>query len=158
MPRVEALKALLLHLPTLAPIMANTWLAKYTPLAAPNSTSGYGIIHACEGVYHGECLSTAVSCTFLRMVLDTFIANAEKAIAIMAYVDDVVLIFDQELFPTVWPTYVSTLQQFNLLVEKSKCNAWISDDSTPTVAIQEALGTDGITIVTGGLPGHCGSR
>ena len=78
-PRVEALKALLLHLPTLAPIMANTWLAKFTPLAAPNSVSGFGIIHACEGVYQGECLSTAVFCIFLRMVLDTFVVNCSNA-------------------------------------------------------------------------------
>ena len=93
------------------------------------------------------------------MVLDTFIvncskagiANADKAITIMAYVDDVVLVFDQALFSIVWPTYVSTLQQFNLLVEKSKCNAWIPDDSAPAAAVQEAVSSDGITIVTGGL-------
>ena len=129
--------------------MANTWLAKSTPLAAPNSPEGFGIIHACEGVYEGECLFTAVFCIFLWMVLDTSIVNcnnagiqnAEKAITIMAYVDDVVLVFQQDL-------YGNTLKQFNLVVEKSKCKAWIPDDSTPHPSIQAAESTDGISVVT----------
>jgi len=88
-------------------------------------------------------------------VLDTFISkcaaagipDAAKCITILAFVDDVVLAFDQNLFAVVWPIYVSTLGEFNLLVETTKCKAWIPDDSPPLPSIAEAL-----TIVTGGLP------
>ena len=146
-PRFHALTALLKHLPSLAPISANTWLPTHTTLISSNAPGAFGIFNSCEGVYQGECLSTAIFCIFLREVIDTFIANcaaagvanAEKAIAVLAYVDDIVLAFDQSLFATVWPIYVSTLQKFNLLVETSKCKVWIPNGSTPLACITETL-------------------
>ena len=64
-------------------------------------------------------------CIFLGIVLDTLVANcensgipnAEKSITIMAHVDDVVMVFQQQLLQIVWANYVSTLQQFNLVVD-----------------------------------------
>ena len=131
-PRALALKALLKHAPSLARIMANIWMAGSTHILAPYSETEFRSIQATEGVFQGECLSTAVFCIFLREVLDTFllrcleagISNPVQTITLCAYVDDVVLVMDPQLFPTVWPIYVQTLKDFGLMVETTKCKAW----------------------------------
>ena len=127
-PRALALKALLKHAPSLAPIMANIWLAGSTHILAPYGETEFRSIQATEGVFQGECLSTAVFCIFLREVLDTFllrcleagISNPVQTITLCAYVDDVVLAMDPHLFPTVWPINIQTLKSFGLVVEETK--------------------------------------
>ena len=131
-PRILALKALLKHAPALAPIMANIWLPGETSILAPFNDEQYKQFQAAEGVFQGECLSTAVFCIFLREVLDSFLLKCkeqgiplpEKSITICAYVDDVVLVVPPDLLTQVWPIFVQTLADFNLVVETSKCKVW----------------------------------
>jgi hypothetical protein len=154
-PRALALKALLKHAPSLAPIMANIWLAGSTHILAPYTETEFRAIQALEGVFQGECLSTAVFCIFLREVLDTFllrcleagIPNPVQTITLCAYVDDVVLALDPALFPTVWPLYVQTLKDFGLPVETTKCKTW----SPQEVPLPDSITTQ-VKQVFHGLP------
>ena len=100
-----------------------------------------------EGIFQGECLSTAVFCIFLPDVLDRFIAklaakgitNPQKCITILAYVDDLVLAMEQNLFATVWPIFIAALAESNLVVETTKCKAWIHLQSSLSCHCQLAL-------------------
>ena len=76
--RLFVLKALLKHLPFLAPIMALLWGKEHNSLLIPNGIQCFGELKVTEGVFQGECLSTAVFCIFLRFIVDVFYAELAR--------------------------------------------------------------------------------
>jgi hypothetical protein len=156
-PRLRALKAILKHVPFLAPILSLLWRAPFTSLLVPKSIDVVDELEVTEGVFQGECLSTAVFCIFLRSVIDDFFTslqsklgetvNAKQAVTILAYVDDVVLSFDPAHIDVVWNTWVEVLAANSLKVEPSKCKAWVPANRDIDHGIQVH-----VPVVTDGLP------
>ena len=70
--RHKPLQALLKHSPQLAPIMSLFWKQTNTPLLIPRTTDCLAELLVTQGVFQGECLSTAVFCIFLRAIVDKF--------------------------------------------------------------------------------------
>jgi len=115
--RAWALRALLKHLPFLSPIMSLLWGKNHNCLLIPDGLQSFGELLVTEGVFQGECLSTAVFCIFLRFVVDVFYTelakelkgkvpdgtNVKELITILAYVDDVVLCCKPEHLSIIWP-------------------------------------------------------
>ena len=73
--RATAVGALLMYLPAFVPIMSLFWGSLYTTLYIPNSHSSFAQLKVTQGVFHGECLSTAVFCTHLRVAIDLSTTN-----------------------------------------------------------------------------------
>ena len=140
--RHKALQALLSFSPQLAPIMALFWKPKHTSLLLPRTPDSLSELEVTQGVFQGECLSTAVFCIFLRSVIDKFYTDVaqlplplnftqppRELVTVLAYVDDVVISCDPALFDYIWPLWISTLANHGLQVEPSKCKAWIPVDT-----------------------------
>ena len=113
-----------------------------------------------QGVFQGECLSTAVFCIFLRAIVDQFYtdlgtiklpqnlrAPPRELVTILAYVDDVVISCHPALFDFVWPLWLKVLSDHGLQVEPSKCKAWIPEETTKSLNIDSQ-----VPAVLGGLP------
>ena len=71
---------------------------------------------------------------------------------ILAYVDDVVLIIDPADFSTLWPLWVDSLKKYGLLVEQTKCKAWVPSMISPLPEAVAAFGpnnvsTSGLTVL-----------
>ena len=58
---------------------------------------------------------------------------------------------EKELFSTVWPIFTATLAESNLVVETSKCKAWIPDESDPLPPSDISKG-GALEVLHGGLP------
>ena len=102
-PRAAALSSLLNAVPGLAPIMALLWREDHTNIPAPLRRDAYQNFKVTQGVFQGECLSTAVFCVYLRTVVVDFLSRIiklevngqqlhSKNVTILAYVDGVVLV------------------------------------------------------------------
>ena len=74
-----------------------------------------------DGVFQGECLSTAAFCLVLHEALLDFLAQLPDAVAalvsIFAYIDDLVLAFPPQHFDTIWPHWCAALERTGLFVE-----------------------------------------
>ena len=156
--RSTAIGALLMHLPCFVPIMSLFWGAAHTSLYVPDSHSSFAQLKVTQGVFQGECLSTPVFCTHLRAAIDHFLHHAALAfpdgdpnslVQILAYVDDVVLIIDPPDFSTLWPIWVESLRKYGLLVEQSKCKAWVPSMISPLPEAVKVFGRDNVS--TSGL-------
>ena len=97
--------------------MSLFWGSTHTTLYVPNSHSTFALLEVTQGVFQGECLSTAVFCTHLRDAFDTFLAqikllfpdrNPTQVVQVLAFVDDVVLIIEPADSPPFGP-FGSTL-------------------------------------------------
>jgi hypothetical protein len=111
-PRQRALASLLKHTPQLAPIMSLFWKCPHTELLTPDGPDHLASLSVTQGVFQGECLSTAIFCIFLRDVVDQFFTAlstlelpapfndrpTHSLVTFLAYVDDVVLAFHPDLF------------------------------------------------------------
>ena len=75
--RHKALQALLKFAPHLAPIMALFWKPSHTSLLIPRTIDSLSLLSVTQGVFQGECLSTAIFCIFLRAVIDNFYETLE---------------------------------------------------------------------------------
>ena len=124
----------------------------------PNPHSSFALLEVTQGVFQGECLSTAVFCTHLRDAIDTFLAQIQKAfpdqdptklVQILAFVDDVVLVVEPGDFSAIWPIWVDSLRKFDLIVEQSKCKAWIPSKISPFPDAVKVFGADNVS--TSGL-------
>ena len=113
--RATAVGALLMYLPAFVPIMSLFWGSLYTALYIPNSHSSFAQLKVTQGVFQGECISTAVFCTHLRVAIDHFLQQTKclfpdrdptQVVQFLAYVDDVVLIMEPSDFLTLWPVWV----------------------------------------------------
>ena len=120
--------------------------------------SSFSQIRVTQGVFQGECLSTSVFCTHLRAAVDHFLHQTSLAfpdrdpknvVQILAYVDDVVLIIDPADFPTLWPIWVASLKKYGLVVEQSKCKAWVPSMISPLPEAVAVFGPDNVS--TSGL-------
>ena len=130
--RATAVGALLMYLPAFVPIMSLFWGSIHTALYIPDSHSSFAPLKVTQGVFQGECLSTAVFCTHLRVAVDHFLQQIKElfpdrdptqVVQFLAYVDDVVLIMEPDDFLAIWPIWVQSLAKFGLIVEQSKCEA-----------------------------------
>jgi hypothetical protein len=160
-PRLAALRAILKHVPFLAPIFGLLWRSPVTSLLVPRAVDQVDEILVTQGVFQGECLSTAVFCVYLRTVIDAFYTalqaklpvcpdgtgHPRKLVTILAYVDDVVLCFDPSYVDLVWPTWIEVLATHGLKVEPTKCKAWVPGNFEVDQNIQKF-----IPVVTDGLP------
>ena len=130
--RAKAVGALTKHLSAILPIMSLFGGSAHTALYVPNSHSTFALLEVTQGVFQGECLSTAVFCTHLRDAIDTFLAQIKhlfpdqdptKLVQILAFVDDVVLVVEPADFSTVWTIWVDSLRKVHC---KGTCRS-ISD-------------------------------
>ena len=156
--RAKAVGALTKHLSAFLPIMSLFWGSTHTALYVPNSHSTFALLEVTQGVFQGECLSTAVFCTHLRDAVDTFLAQIKllfpdrdptQVVQVLAFVDDVVLIIEPADFSTIWPIWVDSLRKFDLIVEQSKCKAWIPSKISPFPDAVKVFGADNVS--TSGL-------
>ena len=115
--RAKAVGALTKFLPAFVPIMSLFWGAIRTALYIPNSHSSFALLEVTQGVFQGECLSTAVFCTHLRAAVDDFLLQIKQifpdrdptqVVQVLAYVDDVVLIIEPADFTAIWPIWTGT--------------------------------------------------
>ena len=152
--RSTAIGALLMHLPSFVPVMSLFWGSTHTALHIPDSPSSFSQLKVTQGVFQGECLSTAVFCTHLRAAVDHFLhqtaltfpdRDPKNVVQILAYVVDVILIIDPEDFLTLWPILVDSLKKLGLLVEQSKCKAWIPSKITPYSDAVKIFGHDNVS-------------
>ena len=77
--RATAVGALLMYLPAFVPIMSLFWGSMYTALYIPNSHSSFAQLKVTQGVFQGECLSTAAFCTHLRVAIDHFLQQTKTS-------------------------------------------------------------------------------
>ena len=78
--------------------------------------------------------------------------DPKNVVQILAYVDDVVLIIDPADFSTLWPLWVDSLKKYGLLVEQTKCKAWVPSMISPLPAAVAVFGpnnvsTSGLTVL-----------
>ena len=155
-----SLAALRNSVPALAPIMALLWRNGSTRILAPKDTQNFALFDVTEGVFQGECLSTAIFCIFLHAVVSDFrsrIAQLQhrakqlrpNEVIVQAYVDDIVLACDPEILQQVWPAWLSTLKDHGLTVALHKCTAWVPQDKEPSALMRSIFPLELIT--TAGL-------
>ena len=156
--RATAVGALLMYLPSFVPIMSLFWGSLYTTLYIPNSHSSFAQLKVTQGVFQGECLSTAVFCTHLRVAIDHCLQQIKclfadkdptQVVQFLAYVDDVVLSMEPSDLLSLWPVWVQSLAKYGLIVEQTKCKAWIPSKISPFSDAVQVFGADNIS--TSGL-------
>ena len=158
--RTFALRALLKHLPFLAPIMSLLCGADYNTFLVPHDLNNFGELLVMEGVFQGEFLSIAVFCIFLRFVVDAFYTKLAVAmrgkvldgtdirslIIILAHVD-VLLRCSPDHLGIIWPLWIQVLRDHGLELEPKKCKAWIPENQHVDTSINKV-----IPVFISGLP------
>ena len=77
-PTRLSLAALRNTVPGLAPIMALLWRHGSMRILAPRDARSFAVFDVTEGVFQGECLSTAIFCIFLHTVVSDFRSRIAK--------------------------------------------------------------------------------
>ena len=112
----------------------------------------YESFEVVDGMFQGECLSTAFFCFLLKDAIDDFRSKvaalpllAHLKIHVLAYVDDAVVVCPKEHFPVIWKLWVDSLTKFKLPVVQHKCCTWIPgavciDNNVNSLAKQSLAG------------------
>ncbi len=130
-PRSKVLSAVSKYCPGLIPILLCSWRSGSTPLSLPIGLGQWKTVEVVDGVFQGECLSSAVFCIVMRCVIDEF--NRRAALLpqpllgakILAYVDDCVLVAPIVEFQQAWALWCCCLQDFGFEVVHAKCSCWL---------------------------------
>ena len=120
------------YLPAFAHIILPLWGSCPITLHMPIGYMDYESFEVVDGMFQGECLSTAFFCFLLKDAIDNFRAKIKAQphlallkIHVLAYVDDAVVVCPKEHFPEVWKLWVDSLSLFKLPVVQHKCCTWI---------------------------------
>ena len=115
--------------PAITPALAQMWQPGPTCMHAQSSPTEWKSFFVSDGVFQGECLSTAVFCLVMHEAILDFFRRLGSTLAacvfVFAYVDDVVLVFPPTEAETVWSTWRAVLAQRGLRLEQTKCRSWI---------------------------------
>ena len=99
-----------------------------------------------DGIFQGECLSTAIFCLVLHDAIEDFFKQLGSDLAplvfLFAYVGDVVIVFPPEHAHVVWSTWESVLRHRGLLLEPTKCHSWIPSATRITPLLDNVIQQD----------------
>ena len=127
--RASILQAIAEVSPDLLPVLLALWRSGPTTMFVQISEEQWERFFVGDGLFQGECLSTAIFCLCMNTVIKLFVNSLpleiRKCITILAYVDDVMLHMPPEHVPVVWPLWCAALKKVGLVVEVSKCTSWI---------------------------------
>ena len=144
--RSAALQACAKHMPSLLPAMTQMWRGGPTPMHAQCSPSEWKTFFVRDGIFQGECLSTAIFCLVLHDAIEDFFMQLGSDLAplvfLFAYVDDVVIVFPPEHAHVVWSTWESVLRHRGLLLEPTKCHSWIPSATRITPLLDSVVQQD----------------
>ena len=143
--RVAALEAVN-KLPPLAPALAQMWAPGPTHVHAQDCPTSWRHFLVHDGLFQGECLSTAAFCLLMQTVIVEFYSLLPPSVAAMvfvfAYVDDVVLVMPPEHLAVVWPLWDQCLSRVGLHLEHSKCHSWVPCASVTLPIVDDIVSQD----------------
>ena len=135
--------------PTITPALAQMWQPGPTCMHAQCSPTEWKSLFVSDGVFQGECLSTAIFCLVMHEAILDFYKRIGPVLAacvfVFAYVDDVVLVFPPSSAAVVWAAWREALLHRGLHLEQTKCRSWIpsATEVLPTlnsVVVQDLSG------------------
>ena len=105
-------------LPPLSPALSQLWASGPTTMFAQDSPTSWKIFLVRDGVFQGECLSTAAFCLLMHAVILDFYQSIDAAVRnsvfVFAYIDDVVLVMPPQLLATLRPIWDACLRKKGL--------------------------------------------
>ena len=111
------------HLPAFAHIILPLWGSCPITLHMPVGYLDFESFKVVDGMFQGECLSTAFFCFLLKYAIIHFRKKLAESphlaglkIHILAYVDDAVVVCPKDHFAEVWALWVQSLGVFRLPV------------------------------------------
>ena len=123
------MRSVLQHTPSVLPCPALILPSGGTPIWIRDSDTTWSCHPVYDGVFHGECLSSAAFCLCLHTAIqhfrDSLPTHLLPLIYILAYIDDVTLVMPPNTLHIIWPLWQAALATAKLNVEPTKCQAWI---------------------------------
>ena len=144
--RRSSLRAVAKFRPVLIPAMAQMWQGGASGLLAQCSPTLWEMFFVGDGVFQGECLSTAIFCLVMHDAILAFYdkigPELKEVVFVFAYVDDVVIAFPPHHAEKVWGAWKEALAERGLMLEQTKCHAWIPSATSVQPALDAVITQD----------------
>ena len=140
--RLFVLEQIIKTCPGLAPTLAVLWQHGPTVVWIHEGLGQWVCFAVHDGLFQGECCSTAFFCLAMKELFDTFRAECNLAhctLHILAYIDDVLFTLPLHHLAIAWPIGQRTLANVGLTLNVDKCVAWQPSATTYLPAIASIL-------------------